>query len=331
MSTITKKYITKKYIPNKYIPKIIFIVPYRDRPEHKFFFSTYLSNIIKDLSYEIYFSHQCDSRAFNRGATKNIGFLAIKRKYPDHYKDITLVFNDIDTIPFNNVFDYETTHGVVKHFYGFKYALGGIVSFKGNDFETINGYPNFWGWGMEDTVLQKRCQSHQLHIDRSHFFPIGSPTILQLFDGVSRIINNKEPWRADHDCGVDGLNTIHQLLFTIDKTSKNNIDNENIVISNQIFIINISTFMTQHNFDKDNYYLYDLRESTNKITNPDKNPMDINKLSNNWTDIPDYINETQPNNPNNPNNPNIQSSQTKNNNTRIIKNTSVKMKLGGLF
>ena len=138
-------------------PNIVFIVPYRNRPQHKYFFSTYMSNIIaKDNSYEIYFSHQCDVRTFNRGATKNIGFLAIKQKYPEHYKDMTFVFNDIDTIPFSDIFDYETKHGTVKHFYGFKYALGGIVSITGRDFELTNGYPNFWGWGYEDNEIPKR-------------------------------------------------------------------------------------------------------------------------------------------------------------------------------
>ena len=87
------------------IPKIVFIVPYRNRPQHKFFFSNYLTTIMEgNNEYEVYFSHQCDARSFNRGATKNIGFLAVKDKYPDHYKNITFVFNDVDTMPLNKNF-----------------------------------------------------------------------------------------------------------------------------------------------------------------------------------------------------------------------------------
>ena len=71
------------------IPKQVFIVPYRNRTQHKFFFSKYMSFILENNDdYEIYFSHQCDARTFNRGATRNIGFLAVKNKYPEHYKDI---------------------------------------------------------------------------------------------------------------------------------------------------------------------------------------------------------------------------------------------------
>ena len=49
------------------IPTKIFIVPYRNRPEQKFFFSQYMNIILEHSNdYEIYFSHQGDERSFNR-------------------------------------------------------------------------------------------------------------------------------------------------------------------------------------------------------------------------------------------------------------------------
>ena len=277
------------------VPKVVFVVPYRNRPQHKLFFSNYLTSILKgtdiELSYEIYFSHQCDARSFNRGATKNIGFLAIKQKYPNDYQNITFVFNDIDTVPFSNIFDYQTSSGTVKHFYGFKYALGGIVSIIGKDFELINGYPNFWGWGMEDNVLQKRCDTAGLIIDRNQFYPIGSPDILQLFDGVSRLINKKDPWRATHDNGIDGIQTIHKLSYEIDTESKNPLDNIHTIVSDCIFMININTFMTGTRFEHDNYFQYDLREPARKIIHPDKiktTKIVSNNALDDWTNIPFY-------------------------------------------
>jgi hypothetical protein len=273
------------------IPSVVFIVPYRNRIQHKYFFSNYMTSIMNEYepNYEIYFSHQCDARSFNRGGTKNIGFLAVKAKYPNDYKDITFVFNDIDTIPFTNILDYKTNHGTIKHFYGFQYALGGIVAITGADFEKTNGFPNFWGWGMEDNVLQTRCNKYELKIDRDQFYPIGSPDILQFFDGVSRLINRKDPWRATNDNGIDGIRTIHKLDYTIDKESKNPLDNIHTVNSDKIFIINISTFMTAVRFEHDNYYEYDLREPPRKIIHPDR--VNTNKsltTTDNWSNIPFY-------------------------------------------
>jgi len=273
------------------IPSVVFIVPYRNRIQHKYFFSNYMTSIMNEYepNYEIYFSHQCDARSFNRGGTKNIGFLAVKAKYPNDYKDITFVFNDIDTIPFTNILDYKTKHGTIKHFYGFQYALGGIVAITGADFEKTNGFPNFWGWGMEDNVLQTRCNKYELKIDRDQFYPIGSPDILQFFDGVSRLINRKDPWRATNDNGIDGIRTIHKLEYTIDKESKNPLDNIHTVNSDKIFMINISTFMTAVRFEHDNYYEYDLREPPRKIIHPDR--INTNKsltTTDNWTNIPFY-------------------------------------------
>jgi hypothetical protein len=281
------------------IPKIVFIIPYRNRIQHKFFFSTYLTSILslseyKD-AYEIYFSHQCDKRSFNRGATKNIGFLAVKKKYPDHYKEITLVFNDIDTIPFSNILNYDTIPGQVKHFYGFEYALGGIVAINAGDFEMINGYPSFWGWGLEDSVLQKRCLETNLIINRDQFYPIGSPDILHLFDGVSRLINRKDPIRANNDNGLDGHMSIGNLYYTIDTESRNPLDNIHVVSSDKIFFINIVSFTTGTKFDNKNFYKYDLRTDPREIIDNANNNQSINEtnvgLTNNndeWTKIP-YI------------------------------------------
>ena len=273
------------------IPKRVFIVPYRNRIQHKFFFSKYMSFILEDCDdYEIYFSHQCDARTFNRGAVKNIGFTAVKNKYPNHYKNITFIFNDIDTIPFHKVFDYETSVGVVKHYYGYKYALGGIVVIKGADFEKINGYPCYWGWGMEDNSLQNRCKRFGINIDRSTFYEIGSPQMLQLFDGISRIISKKDPWRSQHDSGTDGLITITKLNYSIDASSDNPNDNIYSVEDSRFFYINIKTFLTETPFESQDYFNYDLREPQRQIIAPNRLMQNTKRVAttDDWSNIPYY-------------------------------------------
>ena len=251
------------------IPKRVFIVPYRNRKEHKFFFCNQMTFILEDKSdYEIYFSHQCDERQFNRGATKNIGFLSVKEKYPNDYKNITFIFNDVDTLPFHKIFDYDTTEGIIKHYYGFTYALGGIVVIKGSDFEKTNGYPNYWGWGNEDSVFQKRCLLHNLQIDRTHFFQIGSPEILQLFDGVKRLVSPREYLLGQQDSGLDGLSSLHRINFSIDNESLNPQDNLFVVNNKKIKIINILSFLSAIRFAQNDFYTYDLRNSTQTIVKP---------------------------------------------------------------
>ena len=199
------------------IPKIVFIIPYRDRVEHKEFFTIYMKHVLEDIpktDYEIYFVEQKNILPFNRGAMKNIGFLALKYKYPNDYKNITFVFNDVDTVPYSkNVIDYDTTLGIVKHFYGFKFALGGIFSIKGEDFERTNGFPNFWAWGGEDNYMQKRVEYVGLYIDRSVFFNILDKNILQLCDGVKRLICRKEAATVVNMTTTDGLITIRNLNY----------------------------------------------------------------------------------------------------------------------
>ena len=199
------------------VPKVVFIIPYRDRVEHKEFFTVYMKHVLEDIpktDYEIYFVEQKNTLPFNRGAMKNIGFLALKYKYPNDYKNITFVFNDVDTVPYSkNVIDYDTTPGIVKHFYGFKFALGGIFSIRGEDFERTNGFPNFWAWGGEDNYMQKRVEYVGLYIDRSIFFNILDKHILQLCDGVKRLICRKEAATVVNMTTSDGLVTIHNLNY----------------------------------------------------------------------------------------------------------------------
>lgn len=163
-----------------------------------------------------YFVHQNDTRPFNRGAMKNIGFLALKAAYPDDYKNIIFIFNDVDTLPYDkNVLNYNTDYGVVKHFYGFHFALGGIFSIRGVDFERINGFPNYWAWGGEDNLIHERAKQFGLTIDRSNFFTIGNMKILQFADGLKRLICRDELATSIMPNNSDGLTKIVNMTHMI--------------------------------------------------------------------------------------------------------------------
>lgn len=227
-------------------PSLIFIVPYRDREQQQIFFAKQMNTVLSDRepnSYKILYIHQTDTRKFNRGAMKNIGFLVVKSMYPNDYKDITLVFNDVDTMPYSTGFlKYDTARGTIKHFYGFKFALGGIVSITGCDFEKINGFPNFWGWGYEDNALNERALKHKLLIDRSQFYPILDKNILHLMDGFERIVNRTEN-KTNSEEGVGGING---LEYNVDDSCG---------------FINVMKFNTEIDDDASNTDIYDLRDA----------------------------------------------------------------------
>ena len=214
-------------VESSIIPKLIFIVPYRDREQQRRFFEFHMKTILEDYNKDEYlfiYAHQQDGRSFNRGAMKNIGFLYAKNRFPKDYQNITFVFNDVDTMPYTKGFiKYETKIGNVKHFYGYTYTLGGIVSIKGIDFEKTKGFPNYWAWGYEDNAFQTRVSSIKLTIDRSQFYPILDKNILQLKDGITRSVNRGEFDRYVDEVRYknipDGYHSISLLEYKFDEST----------------------------------------------------------------------------------------------------------------
>jgi len=241
----------KKKAEKGNIPSMVFLIPYRDRSQQQGFFARHMISVMEDIpkeDYKIYYIHQTDKRDFNRGAMKNIGFLMVKDKYPEDYKNITLVFNDVDTMPYNkNFLNYITTPGTVKHFYGYKFALGGIVSITGGDFEKTLGFPNFWAWGYEDNTLKNRVDKHKLAIDYKQFYPIMDKNILQLKDGLKKIVN-----RSEFDA----------YISKSDKTGHHTIKNLTYEINEANGFVNVKTFETEKQNNPNENIPYDLRQGT---------------------------------------------------------------------
>ena len=236
------------------VPKLIFIVPYRNREQHLEHFRSHMKTIMEDYcadDYQYLFVHQCDTKSFNRGAMKNIGFITAARMYPREYRDITFVFNDVDNMPVNKgVLPYETTRGVVKHFYGYNYTLGGIVSITGADYERVAGFPNYWGWGYEDNALQERVLKAGIRIDRSVFFPINDyGNIIHHNHGTKRTMNKYDFERFSRKLG-DGLYTIMELDYNYDAATD---------------FVNVTHFKTNYDEKKEAAFIHDLTKGNQPL------------------------------------------------------------------
>ena len=141
------------------------------------------------------------------------------------------------------IIPYKTTHGIVAHYYGAQFALGGMFAIKGIDFEKTGGFPNFWGWGLEDNAIQNRCIKVGLTIDRSIFFHMSDKSkIYRSNDGTIRTVSKRDGIVYKFE-NPDNVNDLKNLNWTI--------NNE---------MINIYSFEATMKHDDQDYYKYDIRK-----------------------------------------------------------------------
>ena len=247
---------TTQKIESIAVPEKVFIVPYRDREPHKLVFSRVMPYILGVSNYRILFIHQADTRPFNRGGIKNIGFHYVKSKWPDNWRTMTLIFHDIDFMAYKiGQFDYDTKMGEVNHYYGYKHTLGGIFAIKGLDFERTAGFPNIWTWGLEDNVLLERVKSIGLKIIYPQFVHAQHNTkdIISLWHGWDRLLNP--------DTGLQKLHYTHDSLWAISKLTWNDVEEEP-----NIWMVNVTDFtvpITEKNTSVKNAVVQNTR--TNRI------------------------------------------------------------------
>ena len=119
-----------------------------------------------------------------------------------------------------------------------------------------------------------------IEIDRNQFYQIGDQHMLQLFEGIKRIVTEDSKPKAIKDNGVDGVNTIFGLMYDISNESTNSADNVNVVENPFIYVINIASFEcltrpVDHKFKE-----HDLRDKKK-----DSSPIEMKLFQNKQTNV----------------------------------------------
>jgi hypothetical protein len=117
----------------------------------------------------------------------------------------------------------------------------------GIDFEKTNGFPNFWAWGYEDNMFQARVLKCGLKIDRSNFYPLMDKNILQMKDGLERVVNRTEFNRFQYNT-TDGINTVGNLEYTVNEETLD---------------INVTKFSVEVENNKQRNTIHDMRKGNN--------------------------------------------------------------------
>lgn len=145
-----------------------------------------------------------DDRKFNRGQLLNVGFLLAK-KFSELRFFIT---HDVDLLPsidMRAAYTNPPSMGFAVHLasvwqkYTYGSFIGGVLGFRPEDFERVNGYPNnYWGWGLEDDQLALRMAHVGIRVLRVRhgsfrdMDPTNMKTVLESAD--RREVQRHLPW-----------------------------------------------------------------------------------------------------------------------------------------
>lgn len=221
----------------------IFIIPYRHREEE---LAEWIANMIPYLNihigygkYEVIVVNQGNEALFNRGALCNIGYLEIKKKYPNNYKHLQYIFHDVDVYPLKkDIINYNTMLGEAKHPYGelltdLGGTLGTICVMIGSDYEKVNGHPNYYGWGSEDVCIARRCNVVGIRINNDNMherwrcddiikdIPSHTTEHKRRFIRATNKMNFKLMINENHSNPSNGLSSINYSVSDIKSISNN--------------------------------------------------------------------------------------------------------------
>lgn len=163
----------------------IIIIPYRNRKRHLDYFIEHSAPLLQILlpNLKIIVMEQANDKPFNRGCLMNIGYDIFKQS------DNTFFTHDVDINPTKECIEKYYTLPVnddeIIGIYSAMHSLGGIIKFNSNTFKKINGFPNnYWGWGNEDTILQKRAEFYNIKI-KKNFYQFRGGKWFKIFDDVN--------------------------------------------------------------------------------------------------------------------------------------------------
>jgi len=210
--------------------KLSVIIPYRDREEALKTVVPILHEYIarQVQNFDISVIEQDDNELFNKGLLNNLGFLL--NQDSDYH-----CIHDVDLIPTFSDYSYpkNPTH-LSKYCSQFNYIedpaaiMGGVVLFKKEHFQMVNGYPNdYVGWGKEDSCLHHRIIRKGLTIYQHPFgkyFSTPHQHRLEISGAHEQHLKNSEKWKSEiegltllEDNGVNNLDISRFIINYDDK------------------------------------------------------------------------------------------------------------------